>query len=1025
MFLCSVKNNLPINLSTIKMRKQFFTFLLGLTFVSSAAFAQQTKTVKGTVVDKDNLPVIGATIMVNGSSIGTVTDIDGNYTLNNVPENAIISYSYIGMKSQEVKVAGQSEINITMTPDAQNLEDVVVIGYGSAKAKDLTAPIAVVKGDELITQPTSSPMAALQGKVPGVNILNSGTPGAGPKVKIRGIGSFSDSTPLYVVDGMFYDNIDFLNNADIQEMSILKDASASAIYGVRAANGVVIITTKKGHKNQNAKITYNGYVGIQKATNVLEMTNSSQYAEMLREAGEDIYGDYLKSSIKNWGGDYESNKYNADTNWYDELLRTAVMTNHSLSITGGSEKATYSAGISYLSQDGIMDTENYYRRLNFRAALDYDATSWLKIGFNGIFSNSEQQLPNNAAWQQAYNMAPIMPVYDANTTTSKDGWASPQDLTGISSNLNNPVATAQNYDSRNDNYQVLTNFYAQLNLIPSKLTFKTNYSYDYSNIRGTNFSPTYYVSSWQKNETNSLTKSVSTYYKSIWDNTLNYNDRWGDHKFGVMLGHSARWENYRYLSGTATNIPEGADEYKYLNLGNYEGRTLSDNGTSYRGLSFFGRVNYDYAGKYLLMFTMRADGSSKYQEKWGYFPSVGGAWVISEEEFMKDQKAFNFLKLRASWGRLGNDKVAASDGFASIATGNGASGVFDGVVVDGWQNTTYFSWLRWEVVDEANVGLQFTTLNDRFDVDVDWYHRMTKNAVVSPQIPMTNTYIAKNTGEILNTGLDLQMTWSDKIGKDFSYYIGANLSYLHNEVKALDGGLQLVRGGKTVQMVGEKMNSYYGYKVVGVYQTAEECANDAIAKAYGLQPGDLRYEDKNNDGKIDGMDKQILGSYIPDFTYGINLGFSYKNFDFAISGYGQAGAELWNRKRSLRYASSFYNFDLDSYENRWHGEGTSNTHPSAAGLTRTWNIGDQYINSYLVESANYFRIQNITLGYSFKNVKMGGYTMPGIRLSFTADRPFTTFKANSFTPEVSDPEGWDTEVYPLTATYTFGVQLDF
>ena len=1005
------------------MRKQILTFLLLVLFSPLAMLAQQTQTVKGTVVDETNTPVIGATVKVNGSSIVTATDFDGNYVLTNVPADAVITYTYIGMQTQEVKVSGKSEINITLKEDAQNLEEIVVIGYGAAKAKDLTAPIAVVKGDDLIAQPTSSPMSALQGKVPGVNIVNSGTPGAGPTVKIRGVGSFSDSTPLYVVDGMFYDNINFLNNADIQEMSILKDASAAAIYGVRAANGVVIITTKKGRRNQKAQITYNGYVGIQQATNVLEMTNSSQYAEMLREAGEDIYSDYLKKSIEKWGGNYEANQYNADTDWYDELLRTAMITNHSLSISGGSENATYSVGLSYLSQDGIMDVENYYRRTNFRAALDYDATNWLKVGFNGVFSNSNQQLPNNAAWQQAYNMPGIIPVMDG------DDYATPQDL-GVSANLYNPVATANYYDSRNETYQVLSNFYAQLNFIPDKLSFKTSYSYDFSLVKGRTFTPTYNISSWQKNETNSLKKENSNYYKSIWDNTLTYNDQWGQHKFGAMVGHSMRQENYRNLWGNVTNIPEGADEYMYLVNGNTEGRTLGDGGWTYNGLSFFTRLNYDFAGKYLLMFTMRADGSSKYQEKWGYFPSVGAAWVLTQEDFMSSQNVFDYFKLRASWGRLGNDKVAASDGFASITTGNDASGIFGnygsnaGVVVPGWQNATYYSWLRWEVVDETNVGFNFTTLNNRFDVDVDWYYRMTDNAVVSPTIPMTNYGIAKNTGKILNTGVDLSLNWHDNIG-DFSYYVGANLAYLHNEVKSLDGNLEYIKGGKTTNMVGEKMNSYFGYKVIGVYQNQAEIEADPIAVANGLEPGDLRYEDVNGDNKLDGSDRQILGSYVPDFTYGFNLGFSYKNFDFSMTTYGQVGGELWNRKRSLRYADSHYNFDMDTYENRWHGEGTSNTHPSAKGLTKGWNVSDQMISSYFVEKSDYFRIQNITLGYSFKNVKMGSYTMPGIRLSLTADRPFTTFKANSFTPEVSDPEGWDTEVYPLTATYTFGVQLDF
>lgn len=1008
------------------MRKQILTFLLCLLLSPAMLFAQQTKTVKGKVVDQNNEPVIGATVKVVGSNIVTATDFDGNYTLSNVPEGASISYTYIGMMSKEVTVrGGVSEYNVTLTDDAQNLEEIVVIGYGAAKAKDLTAPIEVVKGEELIVQPTSSPMAALQGKVPGVNIVNSGTPGSGPTVTIRGAGSFSDTTPLYVVDGMFYDNINFLNNADIQEMSILKDASASAIYGVRAANGVVIITTKKGRRNQKAQITYNGYVGVQVATNVLEMCNSHEYATMLMEADADAYGYMFENSIAQWGGNLENLQFNADTDWYDELIRPAVMTNHSLSISGGSENAIYSVGMSYLSQDGIMDTDNYYRRLNFRAALDYDATSWLKVGFNGVFSNSKQQLPNNAAWQNAFNTPSIMPVYDTSRGDDvfPDKYASPEQF-GVTNNFYNPVARANYYDSKNDNYQVLSNFYAQLNILPDKLNVKTSYSYDYSTTSNTDFTPTYYVSANQQANTTSLTKSDSTYKKWIWDNTATYTDKWGAHSFTGMLGVSMREENYRYLTGTATGVPEGEDAYKYLALGNKEGATVSDNGTRYRGLSYFTRLNYSFDDRYMLMFTFRADGSSKYNDEWGYFPSVGAAWTITNESFMQDQKAFDYLKLRASWGKLGNDKIAASAGFSTAATAQGVFGT--NTVYDGYIFKSNFSWLEWEVVNETNVGLSLATLKNRLSADIDWYYRLTENAVISPTIPMQNETIAGNYGEILNMGIDLSLNWSDKINKDFSYTVGANLGWLHNEVKSLKDNLKKVQSsGKVYQIVGEKMNSYYGYKVVGIYQTPEECAADPIAVANGLEPGDFKYEDVNGDGAIDGSDKQALGSYVPDITYGFNIGFQYKNFDFSLTTYGQAGGELWNRKRALRYAQSNFNFDKAQYEDRWTGPGSTNEHPSAAALIKTWNVSDSNNASYFVESSNYFRIQNITLGYSFKNVKFGNYTMPGIRLTLTADRPFTTFKAHSFTPELSDAYGWDTEVYPLTATYTFGVQLDF
>ena len=429
------------------MRRQTLFLLFMILFsLPLTVLAQGTKTVKGTVVDQNNEPIIGATVVVKGSTIGAATDLDGNYVLNGVPEDATLVFNYLGMLPQEISAAGQSVINVKLREDAQLLEEVVVIGYGSAKAKDLTAPIDVVKEKELINVPTSSPMAALQGKVPGVNIINSGTPGEGPKVTIRGMGSFGDTSPLYVVDGMFYDNINFLNNSDIQDMTILKDASASAIYGVRAANGVVIITTKKGSRNQDAKITYNGYVGIQKATNLLEMCNSHEYATMMLEANPEAYRSIFEKSVAEFGGNMENLQFNADTNWYDELLRTAMMTNHSLNISGGTEKATYSAGMSYLAQDGIMDVENYYRRLNFRAALDYEARKWLKVGFNGVFSNSQQQLPKNAAWQQAYNTPSIIPVYDdrRDDAVFPKKYTSPEQV-GLTNNFNNPVATANYY----------------------------------------------------------------------------------------------------------------------------------------------------------------------------------------------------------------------------------------------------------------------------------------------------------------------------------------------------------------------------------------------------------------------------------------------------------------------------------------------------------------------------------------------------------------------------------------------------
>lgn len=1003
---------------------------LCLLLAATTMFAQNL-TVTGVVTEKaTGYPAIGVSVLVKGTTNGTITSMDGDYTLSNVPKNATLVFSYVGMTTQEVPVNGQTVVNVLMSEDTQNLEEVVVIGYGTSKAKDLTAPIAVIKADEITKHATSSPMSALQGKVPGVQITNSGQPGSGPSVRIRGIGSMNtDSQPLYVVDGMFFDNIDFLNNSDIQDLSILKDASAASIYGVRAANGVVLVTTKKGALNRPATVTYDGYVGFQKATNVLKMANSEQYATMISEMGNETLQAVVNNAKNVWGT-------LPNTNWYDEILHTALTHNHSLDISGGTEKATYSVGTSYLYQDGILDSKNDYSRFNLRTKADYKAFDWLKVGANVVLSNSTQNLPNGEVWLAAFRTPGIIPVYDENSSLNPypTKYGSPAQI-GLSEYYYNPVAQAEYYDSKNSMLRVMPSFYAQFDFLPeNKLFFKTAYSQDINVIQTRAYTPEFLVGGTQLNSTPLLNKKNDIYHSWILDNILTYTDTFGDHGLTAMLGQSVREENWRNLWGEATGVPGGHEEYYYLNQGNADGRKTGDDGTTYRGVSWFGRVSYDYKGKYLLSATMRADGSSKYQEKWGYFPSVGAAWNISEEGFMKDQKWVDYLKLRASWGKLGNDKVAASDGFASITQDMGTSGIFGGSAVPGYTNLVYFSWLGWEVVNETNVGLDFRTLNSRLTIEADWYYRLTQNAVIDAPLPMGAGNLLGNRGEILNTGVELSFNWADKIGKDFSYYIGANLTTLHNEVKDLNG-LSYLYGGsaefRTISQVGGELNAYYGYDIEGVYQNAAEIAADPIAVANGLEPGDFKYVDQNKDGKIDNKDRVTLGSYIPNFNYGINLGFSYKNFDFSMVMQGVAGNQIVNRKRGDRRWHSELNYDLDQFENRWTGEGSTNEYMSAKGSVKPWNISN--FNSFYVEDGSYFRIQNVQVAYTFPKKDFGKFKMPSIRLSLTADRPLTVFKANSFSPELgsknekgeiaSSSYGFDERVYPLASSYTLGLRI--
>lgn len=1001
---------------------------LCLLLAATSMFAQSNLTVTGVVTEKaTGYPAIGVSVLVKGTTNGTITSIDGDYSLTDVPKNATLVFSYVGMLTQEVAVGGQTKVNVSMSEDTQNLEEVVVIGYGTSKAKDLTAPIVVIKADEITKHATTSPMGALQGKVPGVQITSSGQPGSGPQVRIRGVGSFDkENAPLYVVDGMFFDNIDFLNNNDIQDLSILKDASAASIYGVRAANGVVLVTTKKGTLNKPATITYDGYVGFQKATNVLEMANSEQYKTMLQEMGASI--DVLNKASDLWGG-------LPNTNWYDELLRTAITHNHSLDISGGSDKASYSVGASYLYQEGIMDAKNDYSRFNLRTQADYKAFNWLKVGATIMISNADQVTPNGSAWAAAYRVPSIMPVYDdKNTLASPVKYASPSQI-GLSEYYFNPIAIANYNDAKNSTLRVLPSFYAQINFLPEdKLYFKTTYSQDINVMQSRAYTPVYNVGGNQINKVSTLEKKNNIYYSWIVDNTLTYRERFGDHGLTAMVGNSVREENWRSLEGKASGVPAGHEEYYYLSQGNADGRTTKDDGSTYRGVSFFGRVAYDYKSKYLLSATMRADGSSKYQEKWGYFPSVGAAWNISEEDFMKDQQWADYLKLRASWGKLGNDKIKASDGFASIIQDMATSGIYGNAAVPGYTNLVYFSWLGWEVVNETNIGVDFKTLNNRLSFEADWYYRLTENAVIEAPLPMGAGKLLGNNGEILNTGVELSLNWSDRIGKDFTYFIGGNITTLHNEVKSLNG-LPYLYGGtaefRTISQLGGEMNAYYGHEVEGVYQNAAEVAADPVAVANNLNPGDFKYKDQNGDGKIDDNDRVVLGSYIPNLTYGINLGFSYKNFDFSMVMQGQVGNEIVNRKRGDRRWHSEINYDADMVKNRWTGEGSTNSYPSAAGTINPWNISK--FNSFFVEDGSYFRIQNVQAAYTFPKKDFGKFKMPSVRLSLSAERPLTVFKANSFSPELTGRNGdgtlsdaaigFDSEVYPLAATYTFGLRI--
>lgn len=996
------------------MKRLATIFLLCL--MSSALFAQNIQ-VQGTVLDNEGYPQIGAGVFQKGTSNGTVTDLDGRYSLS-VPADAVLVYSFQGFSDVEEAVNGRVTIDVTMNLDSQFLEEVVVVGYGVQKSKDLTAPIVTVKGDALSKQAAANPMSALQGMVAGVQIIQSGAPGAGPSVKVRGVGSIGDyASPLYIVDGTFVDNIDFLSNNDIESLTVLKDASAAAIYGVRAANGVVLVTTKKG-SHDHLSVSYDGYAGVQVPVNIMKLCNTEQYVELLNLANSNTIG---------WT-DRNAADYPGSTDWYKELVHPAATTSHALDFSGASDKTNYSVGLSYLYQDGIMNhSNNDYNRINIRARLDQQMTSWLKVGINSVFSRYSKHNYNGNAFYQAFINPPVYNVYnESNEAAYPEKFDSPQ-LYGFGNAYGNPVAFAKYCDDSDKGFKEVLSAYAEFSILPSKLSFKISYNLDYSQWDQQNYTPESYVGGSQGTSVSVLSKTFGYGVNQILDNVLTYTDRKGRNDFSVMLGQSTRSQFSSWLNGRVNSVPDFDDQSKYLVNGSYKNQTATDGASRYNGLSFFARGTYNYDGRYLATLTFRADGSSKYQQKWGFFPSIGLGWNISDEAFMKNQNVVDYLKLRASWGMLGNDNVPANSIVTVGSTGVGSSAVFGDTLVDGMgAQTVYQNFLRWEVVNEANVGLDFGFLDNRLTGELDLYNRVTDNVVFEAPIATGGgtVNLLANNGKVLNQGIELSLNWADKAG-EFSYKLGMNATFNRNRVLELEGrdyipGASVAGNYATRTMVGYPIGAFWGYEIDGVYASEGQALRDPVSQTI-KDAGYFKYKDHNGDNVINEEDKTYLGSAMPWMVLGINFGFNWKNLDFSILLNTQVGNKILNAKRMQRGTFTDANYDLDFYKNCWRDDNKSNVYPSPEAASTSFI---QQANDFYVEDASFFRIQNVQLGYSFTGMKWA----KSIRLYISAQRPLSLFRYNGFTTEIGGSpisSGIDSSVYPMQAIYTAGVNFNF
>ena len=1017
-----MKNNLP-RLQAIGWFKSIF--LLLLVIACTAVFGQE-RSISGSVADQStNESLPGASVLVKGTTIGVTTDLDGKFTLKVPSGSDKLVVSYVGYEKMEVSIGNQSYLTIHLVPTKTSLQEVVVVGYGSTKVKDMTSSIVTIKSDDINRTPASDPLQALQGKVAGVQVVSAGAPGESPTVRIRGIGSFpgrGNEQPLYVVDGMFYDNIDFLNPSDIASMSVLKDASASAIYGVRAANGVILIETKSGAYNQKTEITYSGYFGYQIAQNVVKMANSQQFTTMAMESGSAADQTFILNAMQRYGrSTVDPNIPEPNTDWYGEILRPAMITNHSLSFSGGNDKAKYSIGGDYFLQDGIMKMENKYERFNLRSKIDFKATKWLTVGGNLIYSNALKYNEQSSAWTDAYFAVPIMPVYDPmNTAAHPTNYSNAQDL-GYRSGQN-PFPGMDNNIDRFKIKKLLANFYLEFNLIPKTLTFKTTYNYSFQSIDQRIINLPWFIGNSFQNPDATITRYFTNYNNSIWDNVLTFTKSFKNHNLTVMAGTSFKDEGFTMLTAQGKNFPTDMEQSWYISQAvNIPANAVSDDGSAQYGMSYFGRIAYNFKEKYLLYATMRADGSNKYQQKWGYFPTVGVGWVLTEEKFLKKNDILTFFKLRASWGQLGNDNIQASDG---AYTTNVVKTTMGGNVVGGTIVSNSYSELKWEMTQETDIGFSSKFIKNKLSAEFDYYNRQTKNAAIPVSIPLVGGSVLKPVGVIQNSGIELALNWSDKaVNGKLTYSIGANFTTLKNKATDLYGQ-DYIDGGtaefRQRTYVGQPLMAFYGMKVAGVYQNQAEIAADPIAVANGLVPGDFKYVDQNNDGKINDDDRVILGSYFPKFTYGADVTVKFMNLDLSVSVYGQVGNKILNRKRGEVIWTADGNMDADLATNRWHGDGTSNKYPSSSGLRRGWN---QKMSDYFVEDGSFFRIQNVQLGYTLKSDKWLGGNFPETRIYLTAERPLTLFKYHGFTPEVAN--GWDYQTYPVAAIYTIGLNVKF
>lgn len=1012
--------------------KQFSLFLLFGLMIGNVLLAQDI-TITGRVTSgEDGAGIAGATVRVKNTAIGALTDDNGSYRIN-VPEKGVtLIFSYVTLASQEVVVGESTVIDVELGMNIALMDEVVVIGYGTQKRSTISGSVSTINAGELTELPNLRIEQALQGRAAGIQVSqNSGSPGSALSVRIRGTGTIGDSEPLYVVDGIPVSGLDFLNVNDVESVSVLKDAASAAIYGARAANGVVLITTRQGKRNQKAVISYDGYYGTQSTWKKLNLLNAREYAILSNEA-------YIAAGRIPLPQFSNPDALGEGTDWQDELFTNAPIQSHQVSITGGNDRNTFALSGNYFSQEGIVGADkSAFDRFTLRMNNTFQATDKLKIGSNlNLIALQRSAMPENNEFStplvRALNMDPITPV------TLDDGTfaASLYSDTDIRNPLNQIALASDNFITN----RIVGSLFAEYQFTEG-LTFRSAFNLDATYAKRKLFSPSYqlYTTTGQAaaNEQNLLSAVLvenPRWRTWLWENTLTYTKTFAEKNNFTFLGGYSRQEGITEgLGGVKSDLPGNDPAAAYIaNARDRESEGAYDWITEEAWVSYIARVNYDYDNRYLLSVTARRDGSSKFGEnnRFGFFPSVSMGWVISNESFFKTS-AINFMKIRASWGQNGNDRIGAYQFTSVVNTGqNYTFGTTETITNGSAPVTASNPNLRWETVVQSDLGIDMGLFNDRLTITTDIFLKQTKDMLVT--IPILDHIgaepSAQNAGTIENRGIEFAAEYNEKIG-DVRFSLGGNIAFIRNSVTSLGNGgqpvitgfLQSANGFISRTEVGNPVASFYGYVTDGIFQTQEEVAQHAAQE--GAQPGDIRFKDLNSDGIINQDDQTFIGNPSPDFTYGITGSVSYKGFDLNFFLQGTQGNDIY--QGYTRYDFTYIN--VPNWRlNRWTGPGTSNDEPRVilSDPNQNARISDRF-----VEDGSYMRMKNVQVGYTFPEAITSKINVSKLRLYVSGNNLFTFTGYRGLDPEIgtrgSLEIGIDRGFYPQARSVLGGINVSF